>query len=475
MKLKLYSIITAAAITISVQSACKKDFLDKKPFNQVTGDVAFVDLAGAEKLLAGAYGSMYNDAHIWDFMINGDVSADNAYSGGDNANINDLDLFKTISTNEIVERDWRGFYSNIKDANEVLENVPNIKDPELDKGDRRNQILGEASGLRAYYYFHLVRLWGPVPLVLKSATNLAEMQAPKSSVDQVYAQIIKDLEFALANTRTTAPHKGIITKGVANALLAKVYATKPNPDWNKVNQYADATINGGYSLFGSFEGLFTGTNKNNSEAIWEMQYDGWGGPQGRGNWMPGLLVGSGWKRFCTPTNDLVKAFDEEGDVIRKNSSITFKNVETEGWADIYWSKNNYPFINKYRMDDKTDTYILRLADIILLKAEALNEISAGGWAQSKVLVDQIRGRVNLLGTPAASQPAMRLAIEKERRLELAFEGHRWFDLIRTNRAVEVMNAQKNGAGASLNYNISNANLQLPIPQKEIDRNPNINK
>lgn len=475
MKLKLYSIITAAAITISVQSACKKDFLDKKPFNQVTGDVAFVDLAGAEKLLAGAYGSMYNDAHIWDFMINGDVSADNAYSGGDNANINDLDLFKTISTNEIVERDWRGFYSNIKDANEVLENVPNIKDPELDKGDRRNQILGEASGLRAYYYFHLVRLWGPVPLVLKSATNLAEMQAPKSSVDQVYAQIIKDLEFALANTRTTAPHKGIITKGVANALLAKVYATKPNPDWNKVNQYTDATINGGYSLFGSFEGLFTGTNKNNSEAIWEMQYDGWGGPQGRGNWMPGLLVGSGWKRFCTPTNDLVKAFDEEGDVIRKNSSITFKNVETEGWADIYWSKNNYPFINKYRMDDKTDTYILRLADIILLKAEALNEISAGGWAQSKVLVDQIRGRVNLLGTPAASQPAMRLAIEKERRLELAFEGHRWFDLIRTNRAVEVMNAQKNGAGASLNYNISNANLQLPIPQKEIDRNPNINK
>jgi hypothetical protein len=116
-----------------------------------------------------------------------------------------------------------------------------------------------------------------------------------------------------------------------------------------------------------------------------------------------------------------------------------------------------------------------LADIILLKAEALNEISAGGWAQSKVLVDQIRGRVNLLGTPAANQADMRLAIEKERRLELAFEGHRWFDLIRTNRAVAVMNAQKDGTGASLNYNITNANLQLPIPQKEIDRNPNINK
>jgi len=473
MKLKIYSLVAAAALTITLQSGCKKDFLDKQPFNQVTGDVAFTTAAGAEKLMAGAYGGMYNDYHIWDYMINGDVTADNAYAGGDNpANIQ-IDLFTTNSTNGNVGRDWSGLYANIKNANEVLENVPNIQDPALDANGRRNQILGEASTLRAYFYFHLVRLWGGVPLVLKSPTSLEEMQKPRSTVDEVYAQIIKDLEYALPQVRATAANKGIITKGIVNALLAKVYASKPNPDWAKVQQYADATISGGYSLMGSFDQLFDGNHKNNSEAIWEMQYDGWGGPNGRGNWMPSVIVGTGWKRFCTPTNDLVTAYDAEGDVIRKNASVTFNNASSEGWSDDYWSKSSFPYINKYRKDDVSDSYFIRLADIILLKAEALNEQSASGWSTAKPLVDQIRGRVNLGGTPATDQASMRLAIEKERRLELAFEGHRWFDLLRTNRAVAVMNAQKDGKGNSLNYNVTSAKLLFPIPQAELDRNPNI--
>ncbi|WP_443946188.1 RagB/SusD family nutrient uptake outer membrane protein [Pedobacter sp. AW1-32] len=473
MKLKIYTLAAVAAMAITLQTGCKKDFLDKQPFNQVTSDVAFTTAAGAEKLLAGTYGGMYNDYHIWDYMINGDVTADNAYAGGDNpANIQ-IDLFTTNSTNSNVSRDWSGLYSNIKNANEVLENVPNIQDAALDANGRRNQILGEASAMRAYFYFHLVRLWGGVPLVLKSPTTLEEMQKPRSSVDEVYAQIIKDLEFALANVRTSAPNKGLITKGIVNALLAKVYASKPTPDWAKVQQYADATISGGYSLLGSFDQLFDGNHKNNSESIWEMQYDGYGGPTGRGNWMPSVIVGTGWKRFCTPSNDLVAAYDAQGDLIRKNSSVTFKNASTEGWSDDYWPKSSFPYINKYRNDDLTNSYIIRLADIILLKAEALNELSASGWSASAPLVNQIRNRVNLGSTTATSQATMRLAIENERRLELAFEGHRWFDLLRTNRAIAVMNAQTNGSGAPLNYNVTAAKLLFPIPQTELDRNPNI--
>ena len=473
MKLNIYKLVAAATIALTLQSGCKKDFLDKQPFNQVTGDVAFTTAEGAEKLMAGAYGGMYNDYHIWDYMVNGDVTADNAYAGGDNpANIQ-IDLFTANSTNGNVGRDWGGLYSNIKNANEVLENVPNIQDAVLDAGNRRGQILGEAKVLRAYFYFHLVRLWGGVPLVLKSPTTLEEMQKPRSTVDEVYAQIIKDLEEALPDVRTTAPNKGIITKGIVNALLAKVYASKPNPDWAKVQQYADATIAGGYSLVGTYDHLFDGAHKNNSESIWEMQYDGWGGPSGRGNWMTGVIVGTGWKRFCTPTNDLIAAYDAEGDVVRKNSSVSFRNVSTEGWSDDYWSKANYPFINKYRNDDLANSYILRLADIKLLKAEALNEASASGWSAAKTIVDEIRLRVNLGGTPANSQAAMRLAIENERRLELAFEGHRWFDLLRTNRAIAVMNAQRDGNNNPLNYNVTEAKLLFPIPQAEQDRNPNI--
>jgi hypothetical protein len=471
MNLKIYSLIAAGAFVLSVQSGCKKDFLDKTPIDQVTADQAFTNAAAAEKLIQGAYDGMYNDYNIWDYQVNGDVKSDNCYAGGDNqANIQ-IDLFTPNATNGNVGRDWKALYIDIKNANQVLENIPSIKDATLDAGNRRNQILAEASGIRAYAYFNLVRLFGAVPLVLKTPSSIAETQPSKASVDQVYAQIITDLEYAAANAMSSSANKGIFTKGAANALLAKVYASKPTPDWNKVNTYCDATIANGYSLFNNFSGLFDEANENNTESIWEMQFDG----SQHSNWMPGIIVGTGWKRFDTPTNDLVQAYDNEGDLIRKNASISFKDVSSDGWSDNYWPKSKYPFVNKYRADTKSNNYMLRLADILLLKAEALNEISASGWSQSKVLVDQIRTRVSLAGTPANDQATMRLAVEKERRLELAFEGHRWFDLLRTNRAITVMNAQKDGSGNSLNYNVTAAKLLFPIPQAEVDRNPNINK
>jgi hypothetical protein len=470
MNSKIYTLIAAGAFVLSVQSGCKKDFLDKKPINQVTADQAFTNAAAAEKLIKGAYDGRYNDYNIWDYQVNGDVRSDNCYAGGDNqANIQ-IDFFTPNATNGNVSRDWSALYTDIKNANEVIENVPNINDAALDAGGRRNQILGEARGLRAYAYFNLVRLFGPVPLILKTPASIAETQPSKATVDAVYAQIISDLEFAAANTQATSANKGIFTKGAANALLAKVYASIATPDWAKVNTYSDAVIANGYTLFGSFNGLFDEANENNAESIWEMQFDG----SQHSNWMPGIVTGTGWKRFDTPTNDLVAAFDAEGDAIRKNASVLFKDVSTDGWSDNYWPKSRYPFVNKHRADTKTNIYMLRLADILLLKAEALNEISGSGWSQSKVLVDQIRRRASLAATPAADQAAMRLAIEKERRLELAFEGHRWFDLLRTKRTVAVMNAQRDGAGNVL-YNITEAKLYFPVPQAEVDRNPNINK
>jgi len=470
MKLKIYSLIAAGTITLAL-SSCKKDFLDQTPITQVGPDVAFADAAAAEKLIQGAYDGMYNDFHIWDYMTNGDVRSDNAYAGGDNpANIQ-LDLFTVISTNGNVGRDWNALYSDIKNCNLILTNVPNIVDAKLDAGDRRKQILAEASILRAYMYFNLVRTWGSVPLVVKVPTTDAEFYPAKASVDAIYAQIISDLEYGAANARVAGPTKGIMTKGVANALLAKVYASKPTPDWTKVSTYCDAVISGGYSLISNYDFLWDSNHKNNSEAIWEMQYDGYGGLHG--NWMPSVLVGTGWKRFNTPTNSLAKAFDDAGDAIRKASSIKFNNVVSEGWSDSYWSKTSYPYINKYRADDKSDNYILRLADIILLKAEAVNELSASGWSTAAPLVNQIRNRVNLGVTTATDQASMRLAIENERRLELAFEGHRWFDLLRTNRVIPVMNAQVDGTGANLNYNLNASKLYFPIPQDELDKNPNV--
>jgi hypothetical protein len=177
-----------------------------------------------------------------------------------------------------------------------------------------------------------------------------------------------------------------------------------------------------------------------------------------------------WKKFNIPSNDLVKAFDDEGDNIRKTSSIFFDDV-TGKWSDSKWPQNNYPFINKYRLDEtpSPQNYIfIRLADILLLKAEALNEL--GDIAGAASLVNQIRSRVNLSNTTAATLDAMRLAIAKERRLELAFEGHRWFDLKRTGRAIEVMNNAKGPDGLTpLGYNLTPNRLIWPIPQAEMDK------
>jgi hypothetical protein len=183
-----------------------------------------------------------------------------------------------------------------------------------------------------------------------------------------------------------------------------------------------------------------------------------------------MFRGLDWKKFNIPSNDLVPAFDAENDMIRKTSSIIFGNVVGK-WTDTHWPQTNYPFLNKYRIftSPSPQNYIfIRLADILLLKAEALNE--TGDLTGSAALVNQIRTRVSLPNTPANSQAAMRLAIEKERRLELAFEGVRWYDLKRTGRAIEVINNAKGVDGVNLGYAIAEYQLLWPIPQAELDKN-----
>jgi len=156
--------------------------------------------------------------------------------------------------------------------------------------------------------------------------------------------------------------------------------------------------------------------------------------------------------------------------VRKKSSIIFLDV-TGKWSDVHWPQTNYPFLNKYRNfnEGSDNNYIFyRLADVLLLKAEALNE--NGDLQGAAALVNQIRTRAKLSNTTASTQDAMRLAIEKERRLELAFEGHRWWDLKRTGRAIEVMNSVTGEGGVPLGYNLTQNRLVWAIPQSELDKN-----
>lgn len=481
MKIKTYILAFGIALTLP---SCD-DYLALNPLSVTTMENAYRTANDAEAALIGAYDSFAQEYYIWDNIIFSDVISDNHYAGGDNPEIYAVDDLTINPTNGRLFANWSQLYNAIAKANVVLDRVPLINDPKIDVGGRRNQILGEASFLRAYHYFHLVTLWGGVPLITApvSSTDPAETHIPRATVNEVYARIIADLEFAAENLPDqygddASINKARATRGAANAMLAKAYAQKPDRDYTKVLDYANEVINSpaGYALLAQFDHLWDGNHYNNAESIMEVQFVG--GTEA--NWGPQLVLppsisGDTWRKFVVPSQDLVRAFDDEGDVVRKNASILF---ETAPWSDEFWSVEvggSVPFAYKWKSAagwaSTNRQYLLRLADIILLKAEALNEL--GRTEEARDEVDRIRARVQLGPTPASDQAEMRLAIEKERRLELVQEGQRWNDLRRYGRAVEVMNNLNEidlRTNTRKNYNMTETKLLLPIPQSERNRN-----
>lgn len=471
-----YSLFLSVVLTLA---SCEK-FLDISPtgnsiFIEEKGDTIFKTANEAEAALSAVYGDFQNEYWQLDWLVNGDAQSDDAYAGADNPSNFQIDDYRIVATNSNVSRDWAYLYQTIGKANLLINNVEVTPDASFSE-QRKKEIKGEASFVRAVMYFEAVQLWGDVPLQLKEVTSVSaadldeiypQLYPERKPMAEVYEQIIADLEYALANVKTTQPHKGYATKGAANAYLAKVYATIEPKDYNKVVEYCDAVIAGGYSLLPEFDMLWNNENENSSESIFEVNY---AGTASDANWGSSMFRGTDWKKFNIPSNDLVRAFNDEGDMIRKNASISFEDV-TGKWSDANWPAGNYPFMNKYRIITwpSPQNYILvRLADILLLKAEALNELGdVNGAAQ---LVNQIRGRVDLPDTQASTREAMRLAIEKERRLELAFEGKRWFDLKRTGRAIEVINNAIGPDGNKIGYNLTQNGLLWPIPQSELDKN-----
>jgi hypothetical protein len=468
-------------------SGCSK-LLDKQPQTQiVTPADSTVSASAAENSIAGLYRFLKDQGvefNVFDRLTTGDVLSDNAYAGGDNSNNITQDLFTFNSLNENINRDWGGMYGLIGRANIIIDQVQKSVDPAF-TASRKNQIIGEARFIRAYFYFDLVKLFGRIPIMLTPpvTTNaealLNSVLVPQTSADSVYMAILQDLWSAKSMVRSSIVDSSrfVVTKGAVDATLAKVYASMATPKWDSVRYYADQVIPN-YTLVSNYNFLWDNQHKNNSEAIWVVDYYGYSGADGVGNWAPSIFVGGspgnyeggGWKKFTTPSNDLVNKFNAEGDNIRRNATITMLNI-TGQWTDPYWAPASYPFLTKYNdpASGTSDFYMIRLADILLLKAEA--SVALGDIPGAMALVNQVRARVNLAPKTAANADAAKQIIADERRLELAFEGQRWFDLLRTGKAVEVMNAQKNGSGASLNYNVQPFRLLYPIPQVQIDLNP----
>lgn len=466
--------LIAAPVTMTV--GCKK-FLDKSPVSDLTTQNFYKTANDAESGLVGAYNGLGDQYYIWDFITNSDARSDNAYAGGDNADNFQIDNFNITPTNGNVSRDWSGLYTQIGKANAVLDNVPNIPDASFSDPNRKAQILAEAKFLRALHYFNLVTTYGKLPLV----TSLKQDYfTSRSEVTDIYNQIISDLKDADQSLLSPGDNKlvaGRASKGAAEALLAKVYAQMG--DYTNALDYCNKVIALPYSLLSNYDFLFDGAHENSSESIFEIQHAaGTFGSYAPNMMLPAVITGEAWIKFNTPTQDIVKAMRKEGDSIRLHSSIVFDNTNNLP-APYTAAENPIPYIYKYRnpngWNSPNNQIVIRLADIILLKAEALTALSRS--SEAVPLVNQIRARVNLPAVAPTSPTDIKAAILKERRFELAFEGQRWNDLLRagSDYTIQLMNSQVNGQGVNMNYNVTASKLIFPIPQSERNKNPKLDQ
>lgn len=467
-----------------------EEFLELSPISEETSDTAYNSASQLEAALTGTYESFQAaEYYVWDNIILQDIRSDNAYAGGDNPEVFAVDFLDITPTHSRIFTIWSNLYNAIAKANTVLDRAPLVDDPLLTE-TRRDQIMGEAYFLRAFHYYNLVKLWGGVPLVLTptTSTDPDKVRLPRATTEEVYTQILADLALAIDLLPDTygadaSVNKARATTGAANALAAKANLQQPTPDYTAAVAHIQAVENSAanYVLI-DYSHLFDGNHYNNQESILEVQY--LGGDEG--NFGPQLVLppsisGDTWRKFVTPAQNLLAAYDSEGDDVRKNASILFEEVQ---WVDEYWGNavgSSIPFAYKWKnasgWASSDRQYLLRYGDIVLLKAEALNE--SGNLAAAITEVNRIRNRASLpdlTSAQSSSKEVLRMSILKERRLELALEAQRWDDLVRYDMAISTMNNLVEidlRTGGAVNYNMTDAKKLLPIPQQELDRNPSL--
>lgn len=489
MKSKKY--ISALVVVISLAS-CKKDFLTKAPLDNVNTTNFYKTQSDALAAINAAYQPLQRPKLYNLRMWTSDIMAGNSQTGGANDGSDGIETiqesnFVTQSDNAGVLDLYRGPAPGILQCNIVLQKVPAIT---MD-ANMKARVLGEAEFLRGLYYFILVRYFGDVPLITTPQTpgdpDNFPTRTPKA---QVYAQIITDLTNAMAALPLASTYTGAdigrASKGAAAGMLAKVYLTLGQ--YQKCADLCQQVSTMGYALNADYADNFNPVKKNTVESLFEVQYSGattygffddlnqasWAstfmGPRNQTNFVQGAY---GWD---LPTQEFVDAY-EPGDK-RKDETILYPGCPQFAGNDYIssYSLTGYN-VRKFLVPNSIspayntnpeDFPVLRYADVLLMWAESLNEL--GQTLAAEAPLNLVRARAGLPNiTPGLSQDDFRTAVLHERRMELAFEGQRWFDLIRINNGQWGLDFL-HSIGKT---NATSKNLLLPIPQQEIDANPNL--
>ena len=479
-------------------SGCS-DFLDETPKGRYTTENFYKTEEHAFLALTGVYNKasfVSTDNALWVF---GDVVSDDAVKGGtagDQSEIQFLEEFDYSSNNGYLLKIWTDYYEGITRANYLLYYAGNIT---MD-ADLKARILGEAKFLRAYFYFNLVNIFGEIPLKTQPPLNASLIHIGKSPVEAIYAQIEEDLLDAIdvLEVEYSGSDVGRATQGAAWGLLAK--AKLYQSEWQEALDAIDELENlGVYSLQPVYKNNFIDSTQNNSESIFEIQHLSGQIPKlgSHLNQWFGATDNNGYA-FNVPLQDFVDEFEvTAGNVVDPRLDYTV-GQEGQAWIngeafDPTWSATGFlqkkhlqPLSEEPIVGDASLNYVyMRYADILLMKAEALNELNQ--VAQAVVPLNEVRKRAresylydldlpgagsvpaNLLpDVVAGSQTSVRNAIQHERRVELGFEFHRFFDLMRYGAATAE------AALADTNFDYE-THRYFPIPQAEVDANTAIDE
>ena len=440
----------------------------------------------------------YNNTYYSEWFV-GDIASDDAVKGGQNltdmADAYDIENFKTVASNTLLLDYYRAQYQGISRCNFALTYIPTLElDDTMDEA-MRNRYVGEVKFLRAFYYFRLVRMYGGVPLVDFVIDSSEGWKQPRATAEQVYDFILKELKEAegllVEKSKMTAEELGRVTKGAAQALLMKVYLYCGN--YSEAKHWGEKVITSGeYSLNANYMDNFYLSGENGPESVFEIQYAedptsdyGEGNGFTRGTFTVILtrsrstvLCGgnAGWG-FNKPSQDLYNEY-EEGDPRRDYTIINPTDAQIETPAQEIYLGSRY-MSRKYALQDVDGSYIalshatrapinrkeIRYSDVLLMYAEALIEM--GDTSGAKTYIDMVRARVGLAPIAEATREALR----HERRVELAMEGHRWFDLCRWGIAGKTMNAYKAkysaNEGAEMADFVEGKHELMPIPSEEV--------
>ena len=465
-----YIILIAIACSLP---AC--NLLEEEPEHLLVTDGFYQTEGDAVAAVNSIYNRLYTRTYERSMQLMVDLPTDD-YKNGQGMNnpfLLDLEYLRVTPENQFVAQIWEDHYDGINRANTVINRVPDIEM----SAELQARLIAEAQFLRALFYFNLVRFYGDVPLITADTRELGELNVARTPADQIYAQIESDLVQAAEVLPVDPPNgeSGRATRGAARVLLGKMYLTRQ--DWANASQTLGEVINGdyGYALLDNFADNWDMGTENGSESIFSAQFMQ---DPGNGNILmrstcprsrvPGLI---GWEADI-PTQEVYDLFEDDDE---RKAATFYTSYEQDG--TLY----EFPLPLFYKYFDPTqanatsqsnaNVHILRYADVLLMYAEALNE-QGGPTAEAYEALNQVRRRAfNSTDRDLAGldQVAFREAVYLERRMELVMETHRWFDLVRTGRFVEVMQTHNENGGT----NVQPHNVLMPIPQRELDTNPKL--